>query len=225
MKLSLRRCLSLGYSKMVTTCCSKESPSLGAAPTYPLKHSFNGWGLPFTQRWLLLAAANESPSLVEPTYLDKGEWWRSATHLTLTKESFSRTTPFLTAPSSAWELFPALLFYEEEGGDGVRTSHILPRKFYFTPKVSSASRADQDACPLGSGLPFLNHSPPSGRRTGGRDPSWSNWSNRPFRVGMWLFAMCDPGNESWSTSLTILPSYGKHIIRKSEETIASMQYM
>jgi len=66
-----------------------------------------------------------------------------------------------------------------------------------------------------------NHSRSSGRWTG----DW--WDipcvKRPFRDGIWLFAMCEWGNESWSMSLNTLPSWGKHITLKSEETIAPMQ--
>ena len=131
------------------------------------------------------------------------QWWMTfVRQVTLSKESCSRTTPlpFRTG-------YGLVIFFR--GNSTLYPGFPLPE-------------ADQDACPLGSSPIFPNHSHSSGRRTGGGDISWVN---RPLRVGMWLFAMHDPGNESWSTSLTILPSYGKHIIRKSEETIASMQYM
>ena len=46
---------------------------------------------------------------------------------------------------------------------------------------------------------------------------------RPFRNGRWLYVKCEPGNESWSTTLIVLPSCGKHITLKSEDTIARMR--
>ena len=76
--------------------------------------------LQVTQR-LFYSRRKQNTSSVMSTEINKGERRRPPTHITLTRESFSRITP----------LPPT---------DEVRTSHILPRKPTLYPKFSCRSR-------------------------------------------------------------------------------------
>lgn len=71
---------------------------------------------------------------------------------------------------------------------------------------------------------FLSWPPNYSRSSSGWTRDW--WDipcmKRLVRDGTWLLAMCQPGNESLSTSWSTRPSCGKHITQKSEETMAPM---
>lgn len=144
--------------------------------------------------------ANKNNYLAMSIEINKGEWWCLQTHITLTRESCSSPTP-----SSNHER-------EYEG-------HIPFAESYRISEVFLSKQTRVHA-PWVWVMP-PNHSRSSGGQTGG----WWDITHvkRPFRDGIQLFSMCEPGNESWSTSLTTLPSCGKDITLKSEEKISPMQ--
>jgi len=147
----------------------------------------------------LLQVTKENTSSAMSTKINKGEWRCPPTHITLTRESYSSPTPSSNHG-------------REYGG------HIPLAETYFIPKVFLPKQTTGHA-------PWVSVTPPNySRSSGWRIGYWDiPCMERPFRDGIWLFAMCEPGNESWSTSLTTLPLCRKHITLKSEETMALMQ--
>ena len=98
--------------------------------------------LQVTQRFLY-SRCKQNTSSAMSTEINKGERRCPPTHMTLTKESYSRTTPLPIT-------------------DGVRTSHILPRKPILYPRFSCRSRP-------GRMLPGTSHILPDySRSSGGR---------------------------------------------------------
>ena len=98
------------------------NPFLWRLPLLILQNiCFNGWGLPFYPKMVTICC-RKGISFFGIAYLFRQRWMtKIIKHITLTKESCSRTTPL---PST----------------DGVRTSHILPRKPTLYPKFSCRNR-------------------------------------------------------------------------------------
>ena len=123
--LFLRRCLSLGCPKMVTLCYNNTVSFLVYCPCLSFKTHVS-MGEAWIQRCGLLVAIREFLLGHCPLFRQR---WMIPKHITLTKDYYSRTTPLPT--------------------DGVRTSHILLRKFFLIPGVSSA-RSRPGCMPPGS---------------------------------------------------------------------------